>query len=449
MNRYLGAKTKILPHIAKAMAESGFPSGRVCDIFAGSLAVSLDLKRRGYSVIANDINPLSYAYAQAYLLPNDVPQFDVGRLLPDLSSSELAKLRGDAKVLLSRRQGDFLAANKYAEFRSWDDFTERHESLALILAFLQTGDRKSHRRLQLRQDVFTHYSKAGSKSTYVSVRGTRGKRNFFSPENALRIDFILSHIRYWTNCELLDPQEKHTLISVLLDGMERCVNSQGTYHDFPRKYLESRAKKPFRLALPNYFGLLCHKEKHFAANEDSTSYITGAPEHDILYLDPPYNFRQYTAYYHLPNFFARYADIADLNSYLRGLRFVRGQNMQDDFSSTFSNREKFIPALSKLINSAKCNTVILSYYDGANHWNKFLSKDNSIGFAGVSEFFKSSLFEEGSLKIVPINRTNYQSQRGHKAKEIKEYLFIARKRIQLDQRGPANVRTRRLSKSLP
>src|SRR5690348_12899439 len=100
MNRYLGTKTKILPSIAAALAGLGDVRS-VCDIFAGSLAVSLFLKRRGHRVIANDVNRLSYAYARAYLTPSRIPQFDVDGLFPRLRKQQLRRLQETGVALLA------------------------------------------------------------------------------------------------------------------------------------------------------------------------------------------------------------------------------------------------------------------------------------------------------------------------------------------------------------
>lgn len=426
MNRYLGTKTKILSDIRQTLISVGVASGKVCDVFSGSLAVSLFLKRQGYAVIANDINPLSFAFAQTYLIPNEIPQLDVPRLLRSIHASELSKVKARARSLLEAQRPLFEKGNIYGEFRSWSDFTSELESLSIILAFLDCGSKLSVPKLEKRSDIIDYYTKAGRKSYYRSIRGRSGKRNYFSARNANRIDFILSHIRHWWKEGQLSAQSKCTLISVLLDSMERCANTHGTYHDFPRNELEERAKYPYRTFFPNFLGLLYTKKKHLAGCEDTLNFIKKAPPHDVLYIDPPYNFRQYTAYYHLPNFVARYPDIKDLDSYLGTIQFVRGQNMTDNFTSPFSNRDRFLPSLYQLIREAKCQFIVLSYFDGVNHWNQFLEEDNSKGYRLITEFFCSpELFRPGSLKVIPVERTNYQSQNGHSAKKVTEFLFVA------------------------
>ena len=426
MNRFLGTKTKILPDIKQVLKSLPLNGGRICDIFSGSLAVSLFLKRQGYGVIANDINALSFSFSQAYLIPNAIPQLRVGRLLCGLSARQVADVEGSARTLVESQRKTYEAENKYGEFKSWTHYSETIRSLSVILAFLEEGHRVATPKVQLRADIVEHYTKAGRKSHYRSLRGRSGKRNYFSLQNARRIDFILSHIRHWWHEGSLDVQAKYTLLCVLLDSMERCANTNGTYHDFPRNRYEERARQPYRTWFPNYFGLLHGRRKHWSGCEDSLQFIKRAPRHDVLYIDPPYNFRQYTAYYHLPNFIVRYPDIEDLGKYMSELEFVRGQNMAEDFTSPFSNRERFIESLDELISRARCRFVILSYFDGVNHWNRFLEEDNSRGYRLLTQYFRTSnLFRRKSLRVVPVNRTNYQSQNGHTAKKVTEYLFVA------------------------
>jgi adenine-specific DNA methylase len=162
--------------------------------------------------------------------------------------------------------------------------------------------------------------------------------------------------------------------------------------------------------------------------QDSLAFAADCPKLDTLYLDPPYNFRQYTSYYFLPNVITRYPFIDDLDGFFTGVEFVRGQNMETDHNSVFCRKADFIPALGTLIERVPTKTVILSYFNGRNHWNDFKESPNDIGREHLSEFFSGSLFEKNSLSVVPVPRKNYQSYRGYKALDVNEYLFVARKR---------------------
>ena len=325
----------------------------------------------------------------------------------------------------------FERRNVYNEFHSWEDYRKQHLSLACVLSFLEDFAQPLEKKRGGRNDLFDYYTKAGKKSRYESVRGTKGNRNYFTAENASRVDIILSYIRYWFRTDQINEKQKCVLLSLLLDSVERHINIHGTYHDFPRNSFEARALKPFRFVFPDYFGLLhAGSRRHVLGKaQDSLQFIKNAPKHDILYLDPPYNFRQYTAYYFLPNFIASYADIKDLDAYLAEVQFVRGQNMKDDFYSTFCNKKSFIQELEKIIKAARCKHLILSYFNGVNHWNRFLEEDNTLGLSMIKDFLSScEQLDKKSIKIVPVDRQNYQSQNGHRSKLIQEYLLVASKR---------------------
>ena len=55
---------------------------------------------------------------------------------------------------------------------------------------------------------------------------------------------------------------------------------------------------------------------------------------------------------------------------------------------------------------------------------KFAESD---GRRAIEQFLASDLFEAGSARCIPVDRLNYQSYGGFKARRVSEYLFSARK----------------------
>jgi adenine-specific DNA methylase len=150
-------------------------------------------------------------------------------------------------------------------------------------------------------------------------------------------------------------------------------------------------------------------------------------KHDLLYIDPPYNFRQYSAYYHFINFVSAYAFLPDVGEYLNDIKFVRGQNMVDDFASDFCFADRFVDALQNLIDNGKSKYVVMSYYGGRNHWNHWSKEGelNDIGFQKISAVFKDhKLFKSYRAEKLSQKRQNYQSRVGEKKEKIEEYLFF-------------------------
>ena len=218
------------------------------------------------------------------------------------------------------------------------------------------------------------------------------------------------------------------LISILCESIEKISNTQGTYHDFQREVYDERALHDLTLRIPPFDDVISTQNEHIIGRaQDSLSFIKSVPVHKLLYIDPPYNFRQYTSYYFMLNLICNYCTIKNLNKYFKNVQFVRGQNMEDDFNSTFCKSDKFITSLEQLIKDAKTQYVIMSYYDGRNHENKGTHRKDH-GISAIIDLFESPLFKAGSFEQLAFERTNYQSFQGHTADKCNEYLFIAEKR---------------------
>lgn len=389
IQRYLGNKSLLADTIVDLVKGIASPGDLIFDAFSGSLAVSTALRSAGFEVAPNDINHFSWLFAKAYFSAGELPD------PPGLTPMSPA-----------------------VSWAYWQEELER-------LTEEDVSDVPTRYR---RTDIFDHYCEEGQKSGFVSKRGTSGRRKFFSAANACAIDRALSRIRFRYETGLITEQGRCILTAALISAVEKVSNTQGTYHDFPRGFVDSRALKPISLRMPDPAVFSGPPSRYIGKAQDSLGFAKFLPRHRVIYLDPPYNFRQYTSYYFMLNLLSCYADIADLDGYFSNIQYVRGQNMKDDFKSTFCNRDKFIPSLRTLIERSDADYVILSYFDGPNHWGNFKSESaETEGKKLLEQFFHSDLFVEGSYNFVPVERRNYQSYGGYSGKPIQEFLFVARK----------------------
>lgn len=396
IQRYLGNKSSIASDIVALVRSLAEPGDIVVDAFSGSLAASFAIRQAGFRVVPNDINHFSWLFATAFLTGSQV-------------------------VGPNGRSGT--AGERHRQWRALADE---------LVAPVGHGDDPSI----FRTDIYDHYCEAGSKSGFESLRGRSGRRRFFSAENAAAIDRALSRIRSWWRKERIDQRTRCILTAMLIAGVERVSNTQGTYHDFPRDFIDTRALRPLRIEVPPDEIFLGPEAPLIGREEDSLEFVRRAPPHRVLYLDPPYNFRQYTSYYFMLNLLSKHAEIDDLDAFFAELEFVRGQNMADDFKSTFCSKGTFMSSLRTIIERADTEHVVISYFDGRNHWGSFKSEQaDSDGRIVIEEFLASDLFEVGSANCIPVDRLNYQSYGGFKAKSVCEYLFTARKNsIAVDKR---------------
>src|SRR5690606_27733919 len=63
------------------------------------------------------------------------------------------------------------------------------------------------------------YTPEGGNSFFKSLRGTTGKRRFFTPENGKRIDLILNKISQWKKEDLLNEVQYTLLVSILAESI--------------------------------------------------------------------------------------------------------------------------------------------------------------------------------------------------------------------------------------
>ena len=418
IQRYLGNKNSIADHILHEVGRFCQPGDIVCDIFSGTISMSMALKRSGYRVVSNDISIFSYHNANCYLRNNTIPVFDLGLLgingadYENIAQEVIEKKKDEVGFLFLRIQHLY----------------DLYKNLVIVLIYLERIEATDIAKKFQARYIYNTYTEEGNNSYFRSLRGTEGHRRFFTPANGKRIDNILNKIREWNDNHLLSEVQYSLLISILCDSIEKFSNTQGTYHDFQRELYDERALHDLTLRIPPFDDVVSTQNEHIIGRaQDSLNFIREVPKHKLLYLDPPYNFRQYTSYYFMLNLICNYCTIKNLNKYFKNVKFVRGQNMDDDFDSTFCKSDKFIESLHQLISDARTQYVIMSYYDGRNHENKGTHrKDN--GIAAIVNLFESNMFKAGSFEQLAFERTNYQSFQGHTADKCNEYLFIAEKR---------------------
>lgn len=412
MEKYLGNKSSLLPLI-DAFLQAQAPMARsLSDPFAGTTNVSRYFRVRGWRTAACDANRFSYVLAHSYLGTGRVPSF----------SSVRSKSADKARQLILRREFERAATKVgalYLPHQKAEDAFQSLSPLSCVLAQLQAIGELNDKA----GPITNYFTQWGTKSGYESLRGSIGNRNYFSKSNALFIDGVLGSIRDWFRGGLIDLSETFLLLTSVLEEVVITANVNGTFHDFNRDRIWPNAEQSFLLRVPL---ISCTDTVAEVINADAISAAAAFGRYEVCYLDPPYNFRQYSAYYHFLNFIAAFPFLPDVDAYLDELSHVRGQNPKDDFASDFCYRDKFVGALRHLIDNADCEHVVLSYYGGRNHWNHWsrVETPTDEGLRIISSVFEDeTLFR--SAEIVPALdiRKNYQSRGGEQKELVNEYLF--------------------------
>ena len=163
-------------------------------------------------------------------------------------------------------------------------------------------------------------------------------RQYFSDYNGKKIDTIRQCIEKWRSIGRINDNLYYFLLTSLLESADKLANTASVYGAF-LKHLKRTAQKEMVLA-PAEFET--NDNIHDVYNEESNTLIKKI-EGDILYLDPPYNARQYGANYHLLNTIAKYDEF--IPSGKTGLRkyqksaWCRFRKVENEFNDLLKNAQ--------------------------------------------------------------------------------------------------------------
>lgn len=177
--------------------------------------------------------------------------------------------------------------------------------------------------------------------------GSGSGRNYFSDSNGQRCDAIRVKLEELRLSGGIDESTYIHYLASLINSIDKYANTASVYGAF-LKHIKKQAEKDFKLELlPVILGLpgiVYHKDVN-----ELISDIQG----DVLYLDPPYNARQYCSNYHVLETIACYD-----NPKLKG---ITGQRDNDGQKSLFCSKKYVAQAFEALIAKAQFKYIFLSY----------------------------------------------------------------------------------------
>lgn len=185
--------------------------------------------------------------------------------------------------------------------------------------------------------IFNEYSENG-----------KAGRLYFSEINGQKIDAIRLKIEEWRKAETICEEQYYYLLASLLTSVDKIANTATMYGAY-LKQLKTSAKRILSLHPISILGN--HQQKNEVFNQDSNKLIKKISG-DILYLDPPYNRREYAANYHLLNTIALY-DCTFIPQGKTGIRPYK--------TSKYCLKNKAAEALDHLVGNADFEYIFLSY----------------------------------------------------------------------------------------
>ena len=233
------------------------------------------------------------------------------------------------------------------------------------------------------------------------------ERMYLTSENAQRIDFIRETIEEWKNEDLINDNEYYYLLAGLIEGIPFVSNITGTYGAYLKEW-DKRSFKKFEMVRLNTIDNKYNNECYNKNANNLIEEISG----DILYLDPPYNERQYLPNYHLLETIAKYD-----NPTINGKTGIREYSNQ---KSNYCVKSKVYNELDELIKKAKFRHIIISY-----------NQDGILTEKEIEEILKK-YGNKDSYKLYKIPYKQYQNKLTKKIDIHYEYIFYINKEKKYD-----------------
>ena len=245
--------------------------------------------------------------------------------------------------------------------------------------------------------IFENYSEGG-----------KSGRNYFTSENGQKIDAIRIQIKKWKENSQISEDQYFFLIASLLESADKVANTASVYGAYLKHIKKSAAKPLFlvpALIINESHSVPLINQNNQVFQKDANQLIkeiTG----DILYLDPPYNSRQYGANYHLLNTIAKYDTFVPKGK--TGLR--------EYYKSDWCRTGEALKSFEELIENAQFSYIFLSYN------NEGIMSQNEVETV-MKRFGKYTLKTKKYRRF----KADKTENRNHKASETFEFIHILEK----------------------
>ncbi len=347
---YIGSKKSLLQFLEESIYQIvGKKDFTFLDLFAGTGIVGQHFKSKGHKVTANDLQYYSFVLNKNYIENHQILKF-----------IKLENELEDLKNIDYKKRADFVC--KYLD------------------------------NLELKEGfVYKNYCLGGTKNNEF-------ERQYFSDENGKKVDTIREKIEEWKNENKINDNEYYFLLATLIENIDKVANTASVYGAF-LKQLKKSAQQSFSMKPANF---VLNDNEHNVYNEDIENLIETV-QGDVLYLDPPYNHRQYAPNYHLLETIAKYD-----NPKIKGKTGLRDYSEQ---KSKFSQKKDVLKSFENIIQKANVKYIFLSYN------NEGLMTEEEVK-AIMSKRGKYGVFKKEYSRF----KADKTENRNHVASSVVEYL---------------------------
>jgi len=232
-------------------------------------------------------------------------------------------------------------------------------------------------------------------------QGGHGSRNYFKDENGKRIDAMRVQIEKWKETNTIDEDMYYYLLATLLESADKVANTASVYGAY-LKHIKKTAAVDLKIRPADFETTITSHQVYQGDANELVKTIKG----DILYLDPPYNARQYGSNYHMLNTIANYNEFEP-----KGVTGLPEYNR-----SAYCSKASVKQSFEELIANAQFKYTFLSY-----------NNEGLMSHEEITSILEKYGRVELKTKAYQRFKADKTENRNHTATETLEYLFCLEK----------------------
>jgi adenine-specific DNA-methyltransferase len=226
------------------------------------------------------------------------------------------------------------------------------------------------------------------------------KRMFWTIPNAEKADAIMENILDSIDKKIITKDEYFFLLASLLSSFDKVANTASVYGAFLKKYKSASLKSLIIKPIHTDINIVNSDINQVFNNDVNSNTITNS-KYDIVYLDPPYNSRQYSSNYHPLNFIAKYDDNI--------IPYGKTGLIEKSNKSKYSIKKSVSDSFTNLIDNLDTKFIMVSYNDEG-----LMDSDTIVKI----------LESKGKVSLYKYEYKKFKSQLTQISDTVFEYLYL-------------------------
>lgn len=262
---------------------------------------------------------------------------------------------------------------------------------------------KDNIRVEKLKERLKHYNDIDIKKYHENYFSKNFSNTYFDAENSKKIGFIRDDIEKLFEEKIITRREKSYLLTSLIYALDKIANTVGHYDAYRKINIPN--KKLFLLPLD-----IKNSEYPVEIYKDDANEVVKKIKADVVYIDPPYNSRQYSDAYHL---------LENIAAWKKEKVYGVAKKINRSHIKSKYNMKSAGVAFSNLIENIDAKYILVSYNDMG-------TSGNTRSQSRISDHeILSALKRRGEVRVFETDFKQFTTGKSSKD-DLKERIFLCK-----------------------